>query len=81
MYNPYGWKIVKKEQSCDEFYRDLTKIQPTDCILNELGRICTQIYFKKEQYKKLKDEAHDVEKEILELEKKKVDIINKIYEE
>ena len=80
-YNPYGWKIIKKEENCDEVYTNLLKINSTDCILNELGRVCTQLYFKKEEFNDIKKKYHEVEKEILDLEEKKINIITKLYQE
>ena len=86
-YNPYGWKIISKENKCDEFYQDLTKVDPTDCVLNELGRVCSILFFKNQEYndldkeiRDLKKKIHELNEEILELEEKKFNLINKLYE-
>ena len=73
MYNPYNWKMHKKE--------DIPKPKPTliyNCALEELGYVSMELDLKKLEQIKLKKALEEVNEEIVQLERKKVNLFNKL---
>lgn len=67
MYNPYNWKINKKEKECV-------------CILDELRHVCTSIDFIRAKHIMLKEELEKTESKLVELESKKIEITKEFLE-
>ena len=80
-YNPYNWKISPaKENKCDEFYKPEELSMDTDCILTELGSVCAKIELKRMKYIELEREMSVLNQELIDLEQKKLAIIQMLSE-
>ena len=74
-YNPYNWKIDKK--------RDIVKSKPQliyNCVLNELGYVCTELDIIRLRHANLKKELEEVEREMIRLEDEKLSLIKQLAE-
>ena len=76
MYNPYNWKINKENE-------EPKPAMTYECVLNELGYVCTELDIKKIEHEKLLKDLEDlkikidkINKDIVGLEEKRVYLIN-----
>lgn len=74
-YNPYNWKIHKKE----EIPKPRMPLVH-NCILDELGFVCTELDMVRLQHAELKKNLEEVERELIRLEDKKLSLIKQLAE-
>lgn len=73
-YNPYNWGITKAKTPIP---------RPTlihNCVLDELGYVCTELDLVKLEEKKLQMDIIENEKKKLRLQKRKEYLLEKLYE-
>ena len=82
MYNPYNWNIRSKKEKEEDVEMKMD-VYPGKigcvCILDELTFICHEIEILSLERKKLKEKINDCDKMIVDYEKKRVELINKLF--
>ena len=77
-YNPYNWNIraIEKKMNMPVFPGSMIY----NCVLDELGHVCTELDMAKLHRSELKNELDDLESRICFLEDRKLTLIKKMCE-